>query len=413
MRELFELFEKVEATSKRKEKEELFKTFEDQTKLKLIIDFTYNTYRMFYIVKFDDGKIYNEDLPDFCEFIGMLETLSARIRTGHAARDLVRNTILCNDKLYVKWMTRIITKDLKIGIGIKTINKIFNNLIPTFELGVCDTFKFERNVTDKLPEGDFYIEPKFDGFRCAIFIKNGECKFLSRNNKPIFNTQLIEEEILSLGINDCMLDGEIMANDWNDTASIVMTEEEPHEKIDTLHFHCFDMLTNDEWLSKTSEVYLSRRLRIINALMNSTLKHIHLVNNQICPKDFKEALKIFDDFINKGYEGAILKKKESKYPFFEIRKDWIKWKEFITVDVLVKEVVTGTGKNKNRMGAAICDFNGVKVRVGGGFSDAERQEYWDNCSVILDKLIEIKAQAPTKKGSLRFGTFLRIRKDLN
>jgi DNA ligase-1 len=411
MKHIFELFEKIEATSKRTEKEKLLKEFEDKQNLFEILKYVYDPYLMFYISKFDDDNIYREDVPTQLEFIEVLNKLSERIITGHAARDLVRSSLLTKDDLYRKWMSRILNKDLQAGLGVKTINKVFDNLIPEFELGLCETFEYTRGETVDLPVGSFWMEPKLDGFRCAIFLKDNQITFLSRNNKPLFNTRLIEEDFYHINEDNIVLDGEIMADDWNDTASIVMSEEE-HEKIGTLHFYCFDILTIDEWNNKTSAPYEERKQKLLSILNNDNIKHIHPVKCISCSLLFNQAQKDFDKYRKEGSEGVILKRLNSEYPFGR-GKDWIKWKEFITVDVIIKEAVLGTGKNKERLGAFICDYNGKDVRVGSGFSDEERVEFWANKDSMIGLLIEIKTQECTRDGSLRFPTFLRIRKDLN
>jgi len=408
MENVINLLERIESTSKRTEKELLLSEFKDKETLKFVLETVYNPYLVYGVVEWDDGSLYNESIPTMYELLDLRDDLTSKKITGHAARDSVRDLTLCENEIARKWLIRMFKKDLKAGFGIKTINKIFNKLIPTFDIGLCDTFEYIRGETAVLPEGDFTIEPKLDGFRCLIFIENGICKFMSRNNKPLFNTQIIEREILDNGYDNCVLDGEIIADDWNETASIVMTEDEPHAKIDTLHFHCFDALLIDEWRSKETKPISVRRARITSLLTD----HVQFVEHYNCSKNFLDAQKIFDGFKKQGYEGAVLKRLASKYPFGE-RKDWIKWKEFITVDVIIKYAAIGKGKNSKRLGAFYCDYNGVEVRVGGGYTDEQREKFWKDKDKMVGLIIEVKAQEATKDKSLRFPTFLRVRKDLN
>ena len=41
------------------------------------------------------------------------------------------------------------------------------------------------------------------------------------------------------------------------------------------------------------------------------------------------------------------------------------------------------------MGALLTDYNGNKLGVGSGFTDAQRQEIWDNPDKYIGRSIEI------------------------
>ena len=61
------------------------------------------------------------------------------------------------------------------------------------------------------------------------------------------------------------------------------------------------------------------------------------------------------------------------------------------------------------------DDNGrnIRVNVGSGLSDSDRDEYWSNRANLLGHLVEVQADAVTQNQdgsySLRFPRFLRFR----
>jgi DNA ligase-1 len=69
------------------------------------------------------------------------------------------------------------------------------------------------------------------------------------------------------------------------------------------------------------------------------------------------------------------------------------------------------------MGALVCegedDGKDIKVNVGSGFTDAQRDEFWTNKETIVGQVIEVRADAITQNQdgtySLRFPRFLRFR----
>jgi DNA ligase-1 len=120
--------------------------------------------------------------------------------------------------------------------------------------------------------------------------------------------------------------------------------------------------------------------------------------------------------VEQGYEGIMIKNLDAPY---ECKRSdhWMKWKPTITVDLTIVGFEEGTGRNKNRLGAIICEGDDndrrIYVNVGSGFSDTLRDEYWASRNQILGHLVEVQADAVTQNQdgtySLRFPRFLRFR----
>jgi DNA ligase-1 len=83
----------------------------------------------------------------------------------------------------------------------------------------------------------------------------------------------------------------------------------------------------------------------------------------------------------------------------------------------VKEVEEGTGRNKGRLGAFVCegtdDGRHIHVNVGSGFSDADRDSFWNSRDDVVGHLVEVRADAITQNQdgtySLRFPRFKTFR----
>ena len=126
---------------------------------------------------------------------------------------------------------------------------------------------------------------------------------------------------------------------------------------------------------------------------------------------FKEINK---DAIERGFEGIMIKDPDAVY---ECKRStsWLKQKPFIEVSLTVLETEEGTGRNEGKMGALVCegteDGKLIKVNVGSGFSDLDRDEFW-SCKVD-GQVVEVRADAITQNQdgtySLRFPRFLRFR----
>jgi DNA ligase-1 len=117
-----------------------------------------------------------------------------------------------------------------------------------------------------------------------------------------------------------------------------------------------------------------------------------------------------------GYEGIMIKDPEAQY---ECKRSvaWLKLKPFIEVSLEVIEVEEGTGRNIGRLGALVCegvdDGKSIKVNVGSGFSDNDRDSFWNASSEVVGQIVEVRADAVTQNQdgsySLRFPRYLRFR----
>jgi DNA ligase-1 len=118
--------------------------------------------------------------------------------------------------------------------------------------------------------------------------------------------------------------------------------------------------------------------------------------------------------VESGFEGIMIKDPDAKY---ECKRttSWLKQKPFIEVSLAVIETEEGTGRNVGKMGALVCegteDGKLIKVNVGSGFTDKDRDEFWQ-CKVD-GQVIEVRADAITQNQdgtySLRFPRFMRFR----
>jgi ATP-dependent DNA ligase len=114
-----------------------------------------------------------------------------------------------------------------------------------------------------------------------------------------------------------------------------------------------------------------------------------------------------------GQEGLIFKNPAGRYTF-ERNDDWMKLKPLDEGDFMIVDVHLGTegSRNAHRCGAiSVQDENGIISRVGSGFSDKQRDQFWIDREEIIGKIARIEYMEKTEGGVLRHSTFLEIRDD--
>jgi DNA ligase-1 len=117
-----------------------------------------------------------------------------------------------------------------------------------------------------------------------------------------------------------------------------------------------------------------------------------------------------------GYEGVMIKDVDAPYQC-KRSHSWLKAKPFIEVTLEVVGVEEGTGRNEGRLGALVCagqdDGKDIRVNVGSGFTDDQRSSIWAAGDDVLNRLVEIRADAVTQNQdgtySLRFPRFKTFR----
>jgi len=411
MKRVIEVLERLEQNSSRNVKEEIL-VKEESEELKFAFATALNPFYNYNCSEFDDYQDYRKDVPTYKELLALRDKLLDKTYVGNSAKDMLRKTLLTSDPVARKWLVKMFKKDMNCGAAVTTINKIYKGLIPVFEIGLCE--KYDEGM---LP-GQWVAEPKYDGGRAIAFVDHHyNVSIVSRNNKPIYNTELIKEQLADVckmnDFSNVMFDGEMYATDWNDSTSIMHTQTKVNST--KMCYYIFDMISMEEFGTQITKKLDERKVAMKKFFDVKELLGGHNLDNiKLTPwyefKTIDEAKEIYKKLLKEGFEGVVLKHLGSMYPFGR-SKAWLKWKPVETYDVRIVDVEIGDGKYSGILGAFICDFEGKKVKVGGGFKDKQRKEFWENREAMKGKIIEVECQEVTKDGSLRFPVFIRTRED--
>lgn len=399
----FEVLDEIEKVGSSNKKKDLLRQNKNNEVLKFLLETSLNPFYKYGVSKFDDGKTYTNKIPSFEAIKQLRADLVSRKITGHAARDKMRNTLLCENKLVRKWLVRAFRRDIKSGIAYGNVDKVFPGLIPKFKVGLCGVYNGEEFDTK------YYVEPKYDGFRCVAFVDKDTVVFVSRNNKPLYNVEHIEDELKKICRGTSwVFDGEMLARDWNLTAKIIKKQSEHKDKL-TVAFNVFDILTKEEWESKKTKKLKLRKKRMNLITTWKDWKYVKQTPYTLC-SDKKCMEEFYQKCVKDGFEGVVLKRKNSKYPFGR-SKDWLKYKPYKSFDAKIIGYKEGRGKDAGKLGAFICKYKGEKFRVGSGLNDKLRKLYWKKRGELIGNYVEFECQELTQDGVPRFPVFMRYRED--
>ena len=366
---------------------------------------------------------------DWNSFNNVVSCLVSRELTGNAARDAVKALMdQANPRQWNNWYRRILIKDLRCGVSEKTVNKVVEKRWPQYAVPVfsCQLAHDSANHENKVT-GQKLIEVKLDGVRVlTIVYPDGRVDQYSRNGKELVNFEHIKKQFADIAEEieePYVFDGEVMSSSFQDLMKQVHRKDNVNASDAVLYL--FDMLPLEDFQKgkwKVSQQERSDMLRnwyYENELF-LVLQNVRILENERVDLDTEEGRKIFKEInqkaINGGYEGIMIKDPSAPY---ECKRShaWLKLKPFIEVTLEIIDVEEGTGRNQGRLGAIICegvdDGRRIRVNVGSGFSDSDRDNFWVGRSNIINQLVEVRADAVTQNQdgsySLRFPRFLHFR----
>lgn len=411
--QIHEIFEAISNTTKRTEKEKLLKD-NDSSLLREVLEYTYNPYRQYHVVKFSpkvDVKRNENQEVLWHEFFTLLDRLDGREITGNDALNEVEIFIGAVDDNSMKWMTRVIERHLNIGITSSTINKCFKGLVPDFKVQLAHKYEESRVKNEKLVA----VEPKLDGVRCIAIVKNGHAILYSRNGKVIGDNykETIVDDLDRMSAEgripkNIVFDGELMGSDFTATVSQIHRKSGKADVARHL-YHIFDWLPYEDWVGQKSTLSCQlMREKLEDMSIEAHSKYLRIVQRDIVAPDKIKTM--HDVYVADGYEGVMIKLLGEKYKFGR-GHNVVKLKDFYDKDLEVIGFEEGTGKYEGMLGAIIVKNGDVLVNVGSGFSDDDRKNIWENRSNFRNNIAEIRYQEETPDGSLRFPTFRGWRPD--
>ncbi len=217
---IYPILDKIANTNSTIEKQQILSDNKDDSLLKHIMYYAYNPHLNFYIT----GDALDAEFPNdvakinnlhgkgiskaFAPANSILDDLIARKITGHDAKYACLK--VCSELNYYDMLIfkRVLNRDLRIGMGIKTINKIWPNLIPEFGVMLCSPAN--KKTLDKM-DYPCLAQLKLDGMRSVVIVNGDSVQVKSRSGKDIQLHGEFDEQFSKLAQGGSwVFDGELL-----------------------------------------------------------------------------------------------------------------------------------------------------------------------------------------------------------
>lgn len=235
-----------------------------------------------------------------------------------------------------------------------------------------------------------FLQPKLDGVRMFSFMDNGELKMLSRQSKPLENIEHLIPQLKAIfqEYPDLVLDGELLIDpkyEQKELRGVLKKKylnEENHKKMKTINYNIFDVISRNN----LDEIF-SNRWKLANKIIK---KNINIVPT-IIVKSKEEVNKKFNELINKGFEGAIIRNGNGKYRMGKQSQDLQKIKLYFSEDFIISGFSEGTGNEKGTIIWEVkCNNNPNKTfRVRPMGSRETKKELFRNGNKYIGKKLKV------------------------
>ena len=401
------------------EKQKILESNKDNLLLKEVVKLTYDNSYNFYIRKLPDDIICLGE-RDLEWALDQLSVLYTRAKTGHAAiahLTYILNSVSDEDSEVI---CKIISRDLGCGMASGIVNKVWDNLIPDLPLMLAQPMKDKFIKKIKYPA---MAQVKEDGARCEAIVTEHSVTLYSRNYKEYFGLDDICAELThihSLTVGSFVFDGELVCVDHHGkdlprkTSNGIINKASKgtisKKEAAMVRFKVWDVIPIDNFYEGIHTAScLSRYEEICSVLSSAKTKLIFPIESHIV-HSLDDAKAIFKKYVEQGREGIILKNMNA--PWENKRSNnQVKFKVEIMSDFIVEDLIEGTGKYVGMLGAITCVTrdNLLRVNVGSGFKDEEREYFWQNKDEILGKVVEVKHNGVIEsKGKDTASVFLPI-----
>ena len=352
-----------------------------------------------------------EGIDKIDDYIDLLQENSGKL-SGNSAKEFYSLLLqkLTEDSRVI--LLNILGRDLKCGINIKNINKVFKNLIPKPNYMRCAVFSEKLVKKIHFPA---ILQLKMDGTYREFNVSNGTVSAKTRAGEEYQNEVLFD---ILKSFPDGYYMGELTIDgESRFTGNGLINSLNP--PLDKIIFTCWDFLTFDEYTGKVKTSYIDRFNRLQNLIENRDFKQVKLVENHIV-NNVSEALKQVSLWMSEGLEGGVLKDFNNTFKNGTSNTQ-LKIKLKVDAEMRITGFTEGTPGTKREGKIGAIQFANDEGTIKGqcsGFSDAELEEFSKNKDSLIGKIISVEFNDITKAENneyyaLSHPRFIEIRNDKN
>lgn len=421
---ILSILDRLAATSGRNDKEEILQAVKGEPHedlFKRVIHLAYDPSYNFWVREFHQFASTQGDIA----LSHALDELEGKIATrevsGHAAIAFVETLYRELGKDDAEVLDRIINRDLRCGVGAKTFNKVWPDLIYIHPYMRCKSFSKKNLAKVTFP---CYSQLKMDGLYVDVMVHEGKVTYMSRNGK-VLNFHHPETDAAFDSLPNGVYMGEAVA--LNEDCQTLMDRSKSNgylnsDEIDParLMFYLWDTVPTSDFTTKKCTVpYSTRFLKLGTIVRMVDTNRISIVDSRLC-ENAEDVKAHAIECVSRGEEGTVIKDQSMIWRDGDNPLQ-VKIKPDFEVDLKVVDYKMGKGRNENVLGALVCRTSDdlLEVSVGTGYSDKLREQLLREVEGMVSRndVVTVKANdiitndSKPDMYSLFLPRFIKVRKD--
>lgn len=340
------------------------------------------------------------------------ETLSDRRALDNATvyqlKGFLNSIHPVEQEVYIK----LLAKTLRLGVTEKTVNKVIPGLIPEWE--VQQAYPIEKYPIK--PGTWFSLSEKLNGVRATYY--RGQLR--ARSGEVYRGLDHIVDSLSVFG-DEYVFDGELTLlnkgnlsdNEAFRIATGIINSDSEHKT--EICYTFFDVLPAAEFDSgQSSATYSERRAFLDSMSERFSDGFVRVLDVLYSGTDQQQISNLLDRMVREDKEGLMA---NLDVPYKCKRHNGIlKVKRFYTMDLPIIRCEEGSGRLSGTLGSLVLDYHGNEVNVGSGFTDEQRDWYWERRDDLIGILCEVKYKEISRDKrtcteSLQFPVFVQLRED--
>ena len=371
----------------------------------------------------DDRKYGVKQIPEhslgdgveMSAMLSLLDQLASRQLTGNKAKEAVKDMLDHCTSNDAEVFTRMLTKFPNCGVEAILCRKVWPEHFEKKVL-LCKAMPFSAKNMEEI-QWPAISQTKMDGARCLAFVEDGKAVFLSSSGKEFLGLDALGKDVSDAISDGWIVDGELLVagsdgkimsrKEGNGILNKSLHGTISEKEADRVRFVVWDIVTAVEYDRGRGSIPYWKTLQMMQKIFSSCRMVSVVESREVASRD--EAFIHFQQMLNRGEEGTILKNREMVWEG-KRSKNCVKFKIIIENTLKVVDMVEGTGKYRGMLGCAICETSDglLKVGVGSGFSDDERHALWDAREDLMEHglFLEVKSNGLIATESREWSLFL-------
>ena len=261
------------------------------------------------------------------------------------------------------------------------------------------------------------VQPKLDGVRCLAYWDGDSVKLMSRGGKQWNCCQHIIDELETVLPKDWVLDGELYIHGSTFQEITKLVKKLRPESVN-VQFHVYDVpRAGYEQTELGGSTWDNRKISLALIDEFENCKSVKVVESHYATCE-EDVYKLQSQFLEDGYEGAIVREMDGEYKFGYRSNKLLKVKNFMDEEFEIVGYTTGVGRFEGCI-IWICETGNydaelIQFKVVPQGTMEERKATYDTADKHIGEHLKVKFFELTDDGIPRFpvGIGIRLTEDM-